>query len=127
MAFVLSLLIFALTIGALIDIITRDDSQVKHLPKMVWLILVIVIPFIGSVLWFGLGREYGDGGVSIPRVQRRAPRATSQAPVQSWTASMDTRSTEEQIADLDREIEEWRLRQEIERRKQDPSTGSGSE
>ncbi|MGW9628571.1 hypothetical protein [Microbacterium sp. NPDC055521] len=31
----------------------------------------------------------------------------------------DTRSTEQQIADLEREIEEWRLRQEIEKRKKD--------
>lgn len=127
MAFVLSLLVVALMIGALIDIITRDDSQVKYLPKMVWIIIVILIPLIGSMLWFGLGREYGAAGISIPRMPRRTPRATTQAPVQTWTPSADTRSTEAQIADLDREIEEWRLRQEIEKRRQNPSTGSGAE
>jgi len=123
----ISILIIALMIGALIDVITRDDSQVKYLPKMVWIIIVILIPLIGSILWFTLGREYADGGISMPRMPRRAPRPTTQAPAQTWSAPTDTRSTEEQIADLDREIEEWRLRQEIEKRKQDPSTGSASD
>nr|WP_300266236.1 PLD nuclease N-terminal domain-containing protein [Microbacterium sp.] len=109
------------------DIIMRDDSAVKYLPKMVWLILVILLPFIGSLLWFGIGREYGDGGVSLPRMPRRTPRATPQAPPQTWTASTDTRSTEEQIADLDREIEEWRLRQEIAKRKQNRGSATSSE
>jgi len=124
----ISILIVALMIGALIDIITRDDSQVKFLPKMVWIIIVILLPLIGSVLWFTIGREYGDGGISIPRMPRRAQRTTTQqAPMQTWSAQEDSRSTEEQIADLDREIEEWRLRQEIDKRKQNPSTGSGAE
>lgn len=127
MPFVLSLLVVALMIGALIDIITRDDSQVKYLPKMVWIIIVILIPLIGSLLWFALGREYGAGGISVPRMPRRAPRTTTQAPPQTWSAPTDARSTEEQIADLDREIEEWRLRQEIDKRKGDPSAGSGIE
>lgn len=129
MAIIVSILIFALMVGALIDIITRDDSAVRYLPKLVWLILVILLPFIGSLLWFGIGREYGDRGVSLPRMPRRTPAATPQAPPQTWTASTDTRSTEEQIADLDREIEEWRLRQEIAKRKQNrgPAADAGAE
>lgn len=128
MAFIFSFLVIALMIGALIDIITRDDSQVKYLPKMVWIIIVILVPLIGSALWFGLGREYGAGGLQIPRMLRRAARTTTQAPpAPSWSAPTDARSTEEQIADLDREIEEWQLRQEIEKRRGDPSTGSGIE
>ena len=38
----------------------------------------------------------------------------------------DTRTTEQQIADLDREIEEWRLRQEIEKRRRDGEAPTGS-
>lgn len=123
-----SILILALMIGALIDIIKRDDSQVKYLPKLVWVILVVLLPLIGSILWFTLGREYGEGGVSLPRMPRREPRANPQpAAAPQWTPPADTRTTEQQIADLDREIEEWRLRQEIEKRRRDPSTGSGTE
>ncbi len=44
MAFLFSLLVIALMIGALIDIITRDSSLVKFLPKLAWIIIVILLP-----------------------------------------------------------------------------------
>lgn len=120
MPFIFSLLVIALMIGALIDIITRDDSQVKYLPKMVWIILVVLLPLIGSILWFALGREYGEGGIAIGRMPQRQAQAPRSAPVMpQYTAPSDVRSTEQQIEDLDREIEEWRLRQEIEKRRQE--------
>jgi hypothetical protein len=128
MPFLFSMLVIALMIGALIDLITRDDSQVKHLPKMVWIIIVILLPLIGSLLWFGLGREYGEGGVPIPRM-RRAERPTTPTDVyQAPPTRSDTRTTEQQIADLDREIEEWRLREEVEKRRRDrgEATGDGA-
>lgn len=116
MAFLFSILVIALMIGALIDIITRDDSQVKFLPKMVWIIIVILLPLIGGLLWFGLGRDYGESGIPIPRM-RRAPRSAPMIIDPRSAPPQDTRTTEQQIADLDREIEEWRLRQELEQRK----------
>lgn len=125
MPFLFSFLVIALMIGALIDIITRDDAQVKHLPKVAWAFIVILLPLIGSALWFALGREYGEGGIRMPR---RASVARSGPSVQVERMPVDTRSTEQQLADLDREIEEWRLRAEIEKRKRErPSTGSGTE
>lgn len=115
-----SLLILALMIGALVDVITRDQSQVKHLPKMMWVILVVLIPLIGSILWFALGREYGEGGVSLPRMPRREARTNAPRPAAAhWAPPVDARTTEQQIADLDREIEEWRLREEIAKRKRE--------
>ncbi|MDQ0642288.1 PLDc N-terminal domain-containing protein [Microbacterium murale] len=116
-----SLLIIALMIIALIDIIKRDDSQVKYLPKMVWIIIVILLPLIGSALWFALGREYGEGGISMPRMPRRAapPRSQAASAAQTWSPPAEARTTEQQIADLDREIEEWELRQQIEARKRE--------
>lgn len=117
MPFLFSILVLALMIGALIDIITRDDSQVKHLPKMMWLIVVILLPLIGGLLWFGLGRDYGDGGIPIPRMRRAARPARPGPTTVKAAPPSDVRTTEQQIADLDREIEEWRLRQEIEKRR----------
>lgn len=118
MPFLFSLLVIALMIGALVDIITRDDGQVKHLPKMVWIIIVILLPLIGSLLWFAIGREYGDAGIPIPRMQRTQRPAAPPTIVQP-APPVDTRTTEQQIADLDREIEEWRLREELEKRRRE--------
>lgn len=117
----ISILIIALMIFALIDVITRDDSQVKYLPKMVWIIIVILLPLIGSALWFGLGREYAGGGISMPRMPRRAapPRSQGAPATQTWSPPTEARTTEQQIADLDREIQEWELRQQIEARRRE--------
>jgi hypothetical protein len=38
------------------DVITTDEAIIRHLPKVVWLLIVIVVPDIGSILWLGLGR-----------------------------------------------------------------------
>jgi len=127
MAFVISLLIVALMVFALVDIIRRDDAQVKFMPKFVWLLLVVLLPFIGSVLWFGIGREYPEGGIRLERPERRKRSRPTAAPAPVVpTIPVDTRTTEQQIADLDKEIEEWRLRQEIEKRRQERGE-SGSE
>lgn len=125
MGFLIWLITLALMVFSLVDIIRRDDSQVKHMPKFVWLLLVVLLPLVGSVLWFAIGREYPESGIRLgrPSHQRTAPSPPAAPPVR-----VDTRTTEEQIADLDREIEEWRLRQEIEKRKRDrgESTDSGT-
>jgi len=127
MPFLFSLLVIALMIGALVDIITRDDSQVRFLPKMAWIIIVILLPLIGSLLWFTIGRDYGESGIRLPRVSRAERPARTAAPPATPARPVDTRTTEQQLADLEREIEEWRLREEIEKRKRerdDPSAAS---
>ena len=45
-----------LWIYCIFDVITTDDAIVQHLPKLVWLMIVILIPDIGSLLWLGVGR-----------------------------------------------------------------------
>ena len=40
--------LFLLVAAALIDIITRADSQVQHLPKLIWILLVVGMPVIGA-------------------------------------------------------------------------------
>lgn len=120
MPFLLSLIVLAATVFAVIDIVTRDESRIRHMPKALWLILVILLPLLGMVLWFTIGREYPErnGGTPQP-VRRAAPRAASRPspmPAPSPAPRGDTRTTEQQLADLDREIEEERLRAEARRR-----------
>ncbi|WP_065570189.1 PLD nuclease N-terminal domain-containing protein [Microbacterium oleivorans] len=115
MPYLISLVVLAGMIFALIDIITRDQSLVKHMPKTVWLFVVIVLPFLGTVLWFAIGREYPQ------REVRRAPQFAPWAsePAAAPVRTPDARSTEQQLADLEREIEEERLRAELARRRRD--------
>jgi hypothetical protein len=115
---VVSVIVLVALVIALIDVIRIDDSRVKYLPKIVWVLLIILIPLIGVVLWFVLGRSYEGGERSI-RMPRRRPQASAprmSAPMGTATVtvqpvpSRDGRSTEQQLADLEREIEEDRRR-----------------
>lgn len=112
---VLALLIFALMVVALIDAITRRDDQVKHLPKFAWVIFIILLPLVGSILWFSIGREW-----SAPRepLSFGDPRRwSSDATASSSAAAANGRSTEEQLAALEREMEIAALEEQIRRRK----------
>lgn len=40
----------------LYDVITTDDAIIRHLPKVVWLLIVLLLSDIGSILWLALGR-----------------------------------------------------------------------
>lgn len=113
MPYVISLLTLAVMVFAIVDIIMRDQSQVKHLPKTMWLILVILLPLLGSILWFAIGREWPER--QVQRAPQFAPWASEPAPPPA--PSRETRSTEQQLADLEREIEEDRLRAELARRR----------
>ena len=68
-----------LWIYCIFDVITTDDAIVRHLPKLVWLMIVILIPDIGSLLWLGVGR---------PRVwTRQSQGATGYRSVQAAPAA----------------------------------------
>ena len=124
MPFLFTLITLALMVFAIVDIIRRDDSQVKHMPKFVWLLLVILLPLLGSVLWFAIGREYPENGIRLGSPQMQRPTRTAPAPPPAPVTPVDTRTTEQQIADLDREIEEWRLREELEKRRREQGESS---
>jgi hypothetical protein len=38
------------------DVITTDEAIIRHLPKVVWLLIVILLSDLGSILWLALGR-----------------------------------------------------------------------
>ncbi len=51
----------ALTLYALVDCIQTDERRVKNLPKIGWIVLVIVIPIVGPLAWLFAGRDRGEG------------------------------------------------------------------
>jgi hypothetical protein len=48
--------VFCLWIFCLVDVIVTDDSLCRHLPKMLWLLVVLLLPLVGSILWLAVGR-----------------------------------------------------------------------
>jgi hypothetical protein len=119
MYLLISAVTFVVLLAALIDIITRTDDQVKHLPKLFWVVLVILLPFLGSILWFTVGREWGGSGENVSFGDRRRwDRSAEAAPVRTMTAPTAPQralSTEEQLAALDREAEYYEKQARIRR------------
>jgi hypothetical protein len=79
---VLALVVLGLTIYAVIDAIQTEDSRVLYLPKLIWIVLIVLTAptGIGAIAWLVTGRQRG------PRSGRRgnnypaAPRGPDDDP-----------------------------------------------
>jgi hypothetical protein len=56
------------TILAVVDCVLTERDAVRALPKPLWLLVVILLPVIGGLLWFVIGR-----GPARLAVRRRPP------------------------------------------------------
>ena len=56
---VLGPLLFAFWVYCVVTVLISRDDQVKHLPKIGWLILVLLFPFVGGIAWLLVGRDRG--------------------------------------------------------------------
>ena len=54
----LALVLLALWVFCLIDVITSSESEIRNLPKMAWLFIVLILPDIGSIAWLVAGRNW---------------------------------------------------------------------
>ena len=41
----------ALTIYAVIDCLQTADERVKYLPKVAWVVLIVIVPWVGPIAW----------------------------------------------------------------------------
>ena len=51
----------ALVVYCLVDLAQADSERVRNLPKAVWVVLIIIVPLIGSVAWLLVGRPERQG------------------------------------------------------------------
>jgi hypothetical protein len=52
----LALLDLALVVIALIDCLSTDEDAVRNLPKLVWVLLILLFSPVGAIVWFVAGR-----------------------------------------------------------------------
>ena len=70
------LVLLLVWIYCIFDVIATDSVLTRNLPKMIWLLVVVFIPTIGSVAWLALGRPLyagwrpGDTTMRAPPVVR---------------------------------------------------------
>jgi uncharacterized membrane protein AbrB (regulator of aidB expression) len=46
----------ALTVYAAIDCIQTEESRVRNLPKLAWVLLIVLVSIVGPVAWLLAGR-----------------------------------------------------------------------
>ena len=77
-----------LVVYCVLNIITTPESEVRNLPKMVWLVLALLFPIVGGVAWLVAGRPQGPArslpykgnAGRIPPEYDRPGRATAFSP-----------------------------------------------
>lgn len=95
------LLFIGLWIFCIIDVLTTPAQQCRNLPKIVWLLIVVLLMDIGSIAWLVAGRKWA----TTPGSPQRRP---APGPGPARVASPD--DDEEFLASLRARTEEQRRR-----------------
>jgi hypothetical protein len=67
---IVPLLIFGFLLYCVLDVVLTSEEEIRNLPKLVWLVLVLLVPIIGGIAWFVAGRPATHG--RAPGGDRRA-------------------------------------------------------
>jgi hypothetical protein len=106
---IVGLLLFMFWVWAILDVISTDSAMARNLPKMTWLIIVIVLPDIGAIAWLLLGRperaSWRPGSTDYAAPRR--PVGLEDSPRYSASPEVSDRRSEE----LNQELERWELDQ----------------
>jgi len=70
----------ALTIYAVIDAIQTEDTKVRYLPKLVWLVLILLFTPVGAIAWLITGRQRGPRSGHRGSTYPTAPRGPDDDP-----------------------------------------------
>ena len=115
----LGIALLFLWVFCIFDVIASEATIVRNLPKLVWLLIVIIVPDVGSIAWLILGRPRGAAlspGATWSR--RQAPRRSPWGPVGPEDSPHFLKSIDEQRRlkawenDLRRREEELRNKDE---------------
>ncbi len=112
-----------LVVVALIDCLSTDESDVRNLPKLAWVFIILLFSPVGAIVWFVAGRPRkaaaGRGGAwrpgaGFPEAERpRRPVAPDDDP--EFLAGLAKQEDQELLAqweaDLKRREEELRRRE----------------
>jgi hypothetical protein len=93
-------LIVAFTIFAVAHLALTPRDQVRGIPKQAWIVFVILVPVVGGVMWFAVGRVRAG---ESPRSARRGPVAPDDDPEFLGKLGRE-KAMEDRIEQLEREL-----------------------
>jgi len=120
----LFLIELCLLVYCVLSVVTTPEADVQHLPKMVWLVLVVVLPLVGGIAWLVAGRPSGParsvpykGNRGVPSPYDRPGRATAASPEDDAAFLQQLRErADAQRAEAQRLRREAAERDDVERR-----------
>ncbi len=116
----MSILLFvaslALSIGALVHLTRTDDENVRFLSRFVWSLIIVFLPILGAVAWFGIGRRWTPSEARTMARRRRSAPPRPSAPVVT-TPEEDEAAIEAEIRFHEQQAEIRRLEAQLERKR----------
>ena len=106
-------------IAALITAITADEGSVRFLPKIVWIILIVLLPLVGSIVWFAVGKDWRarrEEPISFGDPRRQDAVRESVTPMLS--PEEEDAAIEAEIRFYEKQAEIRRLEAEVQRKRQ---------
>jgi hypothetical protein len=119
-----TVVVFAVWIFTLADVAQSPGQRVRNLPKVAWVVLVLLFPVLGSAAWFVCGRP--DAASGPGKGERSAPQYPEyDRPGRS--AAADPEKDEEFLRQVRARAEEQRKRyaEEKKREQQEPELEDG--
>jgi hypothetical protein len=85
------LISLVLTVYALFSCIQTPDEDVPHLPKLLWIVLIVFVPFAGPIVWLLMSRAHANRRESVVRREpsKPAPRPTAPDDDPDFLKSLD--------------------------------------
>ncbi len=77
---ILAFVTVAVYIYALVDAISIHEWRIKSLNKGLWVLIILLLPLIGALLWFTIGKSRGDEQGTAKRRDARRPLAPDDDP-----------------------------------------------
>jgi hypothetical protein len=118
------LLLLALDVFCVIDLIQTPEGEVRNLPKVAWLFLILLFPPIGAIAWLAAGRPQRAAG---PRsAYERALPAYPEYDRPGRAAGLTPESDEEFLRRVRERAEEQRRKAAEEKRRREAEEGDPS-
>lgn len=80
---------------SIVDCAVQPATRHRGVPKSGWIAIVVLIPVVGGVLWFALGRRRGDD---------RSARVFAPDDDPAFLRSIDKKEQDARIAELEAEL-----------------------
>ena len=109
---VVGFFLLALWIWALVDCISADPALVRNLPKIGWLVIIVLLLDIGAILWLLLGRPLNKHW--RPTVYGETETSSRRPAVVDDRISLSPEVSDRRSAELDRRLADWERQRALE-------------